>query len=194
MLESMRLLRRFARCCQNSLLLCKEYGLKSIAFPAISCGVYGYPADKAAEVSIIVAAARRVLGKYPHALFVCGRVTPDRTTSSEHAQFPAVVLRDIPDQVVAGGSLLRPLDSKTQHLARVSTVVILQVVNFVLFLGRICNAMECFATLVFLSEVRFVCASDLKPAVKMGLPSPPYFGLACSLERTHKAYSSQRAY
>ncbi|CAN0548346.1 unnamed protein product, partial [Ectocarpus sp. 12 AP-2014] len=37
--------------CQNSLLLCKENGVKSVAFPAISCGVYGYPAGEAAEVS-----------------------------------------------------------------------------------------------------------------------------------------------
>ncbi|CAM9958320.1 unnamed protein product [Ectocarpus sp. 12 AP-2014] len=36
---------------KNSLLLCKENGVKSVAFPAISCGVYGYPAGEAAEVS-----------------------------------------------------------------------------------------------------------------------------------------------
>ncbi|CAM9487298.1 unnamed protein product [Hapterophycus canaliculatus] len=37
---------------KNSLLLCKEKGLKSIAFPAISCGVYGYPPHEAAEIAI----------------------------------------------------------------------------------------------------------------------------------------------
>ncbi|CAM9494236.1 unnamed protein product [Scytosiphon promiscuus] len=37
---------------KNSLMLCKEKGLKSIAFPAISCGVYGYPPHEAAEVAI----------------------------------------------------------------------------------------------------------------------------------------------
>lgn len=38
--------------CQNTLLLCRETGLKTIAFPAISCGVYGYPQHEAAKVRI----------------------------------------------------------------------------------------------------------------------------------------------
>lgn len=40
----------------NSLLKAEELGLKSIAFPAISTGVYGYPYEKCAEI-----AARAVL-------------------------------------------------------------------------------------------------------------------------------------
>jgi O-acetyl-ADP-ribose deacetylase (regulator of RNase III) len=40
-----------ADCYANSLALAVEKGLHSIAFPAISTGVYGYPMDEAAVVS-----------------------------------------------------------------------------------------------------------------------------------------------
>ena len=40
-----------AGCYLNSLSLTVEHGLKSIAFPAISTGVYGYPLAEAAKVS-----------------------------------------------------------------------------------------------------------------------------------------------
>jgi O-acetyl-ADP-ribose deacetylase (regulator of RNase III) len=40
-----------ASCYRNSLLLAQDAGLSSIAFPGISTGVYGYPAEQAAWVA-----------------------------------------------------------------------------------------------------------------------------------------------
>ena len=41
-----------ASCYQQSLDLAAEYGLATIAFPAISCGVYGYPIREAAAIAV----------------------------------------------------------------------------------------------------------------------------------------------
>lgn len=40
---------------RNSLLLAAEHGLRSIAFPAISCGIYGYPLPQAARIAVTTA-------------------------------------------------------------------------------------------------------------------------------------------
>ena len=50
---------QLAACYRNSLVLAAENGCKSIAFPCISTGVYGYPIDGAAKIA--VRAGREVL-------------------------------------------------------------------------------------------------------------------------------------
>jgi O-acetyl-ADP-ribose deacetylase (regulator of RNase III) len=52
---------RLAACYRNVLKLAETHGVASIAFPAISAGVYGYPADAAAQIAVntVRAAPRR---------------------------------------------------------------------------------------------------------------------------------------
>jgi O-acetyl-ADP-ribose deacetylase (regulator of RNase III) len=44
--------RLLANCYRNSIRLAEQQQLSSIAFPAISCGIYGYPLDAAASIAI----------------------------------------------------------------------------------------------------------------------------------------------
>jgi len=39
-------------CYQNSLELAVSHGIRAIAFPAISCGVYGYPIEDASKIAL----------------------------------------------------------------------------------------------------------------------------------------------
>lgn len=41
-----------ANCYRNSLHLAADQGIRSIAFPAISCGVYRYPLDQATQIAV----------------------------------------------------------------------------------------------------------------------------------------------
>jgi O-acetyl-ADP-ribose deacetylase len=41
-----------ARCYRNSLALAEDNGIESVAFPAISTGIFGYPLEEAAEVAV----------------------------------------------------------------------------------------------------------------------------------------------
>ena len=41
-----------ARCYRNALALAEENGASSVAFPAISTGIFGYPIEEAAEVAL----------------------------------------------------------------------------------------------------------------------------------------------
>jgi len=52
-----------AQCYRSSIALAARHEVRSIAFPAVSCGVYGYPPEQAARVAI--ASLREVLAIHP---------------------------------------------------------------------------------------------------------------------------------
>jgi len=52
-------------CYKNSLSLAKENGIRTIAFPAISTGVYKFPKDKAAKIAIET--TKEFIEKHPDA-------------------------------------------------------------------------------------------------------------------------------
>ena len=54
---------QLANCYRRAMSLAKERQLKSIAFPAISCGVYGYPPEQA--TAIAVAEVQRAAAQNP---------------------------------------------------------------------------------------------------------------------------------
>ena len=56
----------------NSLRLAQQHGLRSIAFPAISTGVYGFPPDRAARIAVATVADHlRAGGDIDRTVFCC---------------------------------------------------------------------------------------------------------------------------
>ena len=61
-----------AACYRNTLRLAHAHGLASIAFPAISCGLYGYPPDAAVPLAVTsVRTALEADADLDHVVFCC---------------------------------------------------------------------------------------------------------------------------
>lgn len=61
-----------AGCYRTSLALAREHDLSSIAFPAISTGVYRFPADRAARIAVSTVLAEAGAGRaLPHVIYCC---------------------------------------------------------------------------------------------------------------------------
>ncbi|OYX14256.1 MAG: O-acetyl-ADP-ribose deacetylase [Rhizobiales bacterium 32-66-8] len=64
--------RLLAACYARSLALAQDHGLCSLAFPAISTGVYGFPAERAAPLAVkTVLSALDAGGSVDHVIFCC---------------------------------------------------------------------------------------------------------------------------
>jgi O-acetyl-ADP-ribose deacetylase (regulator of RNase III) len=70
-----------ASCYRSSLTLAREHRVASIAFPAISTGVYGFPADRAAGIAVatVIAELPGAAGM-EHVVFCCF----DRSAAEHH--------------------------------------------------------------------------------------------------------------
>ncbi len=62
---------RLAACYRNSLALAREHRILSIAFPAISCGVFGYPVEQAIAVAVREVRAWQATGDVPARVLFC---------------------------------------------------------------------------------------------------------------------------
>ena len=61
-----------AGCYRHSLAIARDLAIASIAFPAISCGVYGYPLDRATAIATReVAAAAPQMPTLERVVFAC---------------------------------------------------------------------------------------------------------------------------
>jgi O-acetyl-ADP-ribose deacetylase (regulator of RNase III) len=60
-----------ASCYRESVLAARRLGARTLAFPAISTGVYGYPAAEAARVAVATVAGLLAKDPTPETLFCC---------------------------------------------------------------------------------------------------------------------------
>jgi len=60
-----------AGCYRRSLELAREHKVKSIAFPAISTGIYGFPSERAAEIAVATVKAHAPSCEVEVVKFVC---------------------------------------------------------------------------------------------------------------------------
>ena len=68
----------------SSLSLAEAHAASSLAFPAISTGVYGFPVDRAAEIAVATVAGRRQAApQISRGIFCC--LSPDSVAHHERA-------------------------------------------------------------------------------------------------------------
>ena len=80
-----------AACYRNSISIAHAQGLASLAFPAISTGIYGYPADEAAEIAVKTVIDTLVeLGGAPENVIFC--CFSQESAAHHHAALDSILL------------------------------------------------------------------------------------------------------
>ena len=67
--------RLLASCYERAIVLARERSLRSIAFPCISTGIFGYPMDRAARVAVGAVAKALGEGELPERVILCAFVS-----------------------------------------------------------------------------------------------------------------------
>jgi O-acetyl-ADP-ribose deacetylase (regulator of RNase III) len=60
-----------ASCYRRSLEVASAHGLRTVAFPAISTGVYGFPAERAARIAVATVRAAATRERFDKVIFCC---------------------------------------------------------------------------------------------------------------------------
>lgn len=60
-----------ASCYRRCLEIAREHGVETIAFPAISTGIFGYPLDEAADIAVTTIAAELRAHELPREVVLC---------------------------------------------------------------------------------------------------------------------------
>ena len=60
-----------ASCYRRSLEVAAEHGLRRLAFPAISTGVFGFPAKRAARIAVATVRAAATSARFDEVIFCC---------------------------------------------------------------------------------------------------------------------------
>jgi len=77
-----------ASCYGRAIELCRSRGLASVAFPAISTGVYRFPADRAADIAVsATVAALEAAPTVTRAIFCCFSIEAARLHEQALAKF-----------------------------------------------------------------------------------------------------------
>ena len=77
-----------ASCYRRSLELAEQHGLRSLAFPSISTGIYGYPFAGAAQVSLDAVRAHLAAGSGLEEILFCCFSPPDLAVYERLLQAP----------------------------------------------------------------------------------------------------------